>query len=604
MHAWCLHLEINEKTQILTRTRVQGHHRETFAGDIIDASTPPEDNGYQFLGIPISDHDAYIAKTLDRKLDQLRSYMDQLDSLRIKQDALCILLKSFCKKFLYIPRNLEPKYTEPFCTEALRLCLGGLAVTLGRPRGFFDEPGHEVQALQAKLDFRNGGLGLGHEAYAKTAYIGRCVTVLQAGFKDHSLHDLLWATPLGPEALKLPAKHPARITVETAAQQHYDGHGDHVLNARLDWARRHGQPLTLADLGRPQHLDPNPPEPGTHGPRADKPAPLPALTPRVLRRHLDDLLTKDVDESSRIAERNNPGDTPEARHRRALVTARAPQAGLALMVTPWSKNLELQNEAVQLLGEQYLGLEVQAVMGLRHCTCNQGGRRTDLRAPHNTYHALGCVRANPGKKAHMALSRHMANFVQAHTTCEAGLEPHVGATTDQQKRVDVRIETPEKDAKALYVDVSTTCALLHFTTVRYPTAPVPDFRGNLVPATDLPLHAAQRREATKVATYADLVKARGGTFSPYVLQTSGGLGHQANHVLRLIRKYASRAGCRNPDGLTFRFIQEQACIQARCNARLVRDLRDACRGAYKGSRHDHSWLPARTARDALRPFRI
>jgi hypothetical protein len=180
---------------------------------------------------------------------------------------------------------------------------------------------------------------------------------------------------------------------------------------------------------------------------------------------MDDLLTKVVDDASRIAERQNPGDTPQARHRRALVNARAPQAGLALMVTPWSKVLELDNDEVQLAAEQYLGLEVQAMAGLRRCTCSRDDRLTDLTQVANSYHALGCTRANPGKRAHWQLSRHMTAFINAHTTCDASLEPRVGVATGQ--RADVQIVAPTADAKKLYVDISTTCAALHFTTISH-----------------------------------------------------------------------------------------------------------------------------------------
>jgi hypothetical protein len=271
------------------------------------------------------------------------------------------------------------------------------------------------------------------------------------------------------------------------------------------------------------------------------------------------------------------------------------------MVTPWSTILELANDEVQLLAEQYLGMDIQAMAGLRRCTCSRDDRLVDLTQVGNSYHALGCTRANPGKRAHWQLSRHMTAFINANTTCDASLEPRVGVTTGQ--RADVKIETPTADAKTLYVDISTTCAALHFSTITHTSAPVRDFRDNLVPPSDLPLHAARCREQVKVDTYGALIKARGGTFAPYVLQTSGGIAPKANHVLRLIRKFACRAGCSNPDGLTYRFVQEQACIQARCNAHQVRTVRDACRGAYQAHRHDPTWLPAHVARDALRPFR-
>ena len=88
-----------------------------------------------------------------------------------------------------------------------------------------------------------------------------------------------------------------------------------------------------------------------------------------------------------------------------------------------------------------------------------------------------------------------------------------------------------------------------------------------------------------------------------MVQTSGGIGKAANTIIELIQKHAASVGCVNPDGLTLRFLTEQACIQAKCNAIMVDQVRRACRGLKPNAvRHDDDWLSASLARAALRPY--
>ena len=88
-----------------------------------------------------------------------------------------------------------------------------------------------------------------------------------------------------------------------------------------------------------------------------------------------------------------------------------------------------------------------------------------------------------------------------------------------------------------------------------------------------------------------------------MVQTSGGIGKAANTIIELIQKHTASVGCANPDGLTLRFLAEQACIQAKCNAIMVDQVRRACRGLKPNAvRHDDDWLPADLARAALRPY--
>ena len=195
----------------------------------------------------------------------------------------------------------------------------------------------------------------------------------------------------------------------------------------------------------------------------------------------------------------------------------------------------------------------------------------------------------------------MARFINSNTACTAILEPHINPANLQ--RCDVRITTPEEDGKDLVVDYSTTCPTLHFESKQPTTQPATDFRGNLVSPLDIPLHAARQREKEKLAKYDRQARDRGWRFVPYVVQTSGGIGKAANTIIELIQKHAASVGCANPDGLALRFLTEQACIQAKCNAAMVDQVRRACRGLKPHAiRHDDDWLPADRARAALRPY--
>ena len=92
-------------------------------------------------------------------------------------------------------------------------------------------------------------------------------------------------------------------------------------------------------------------------------------------------------------------------------------------------------------------------------------------------------------------------------------------------------------------------------------------------------------------------------FVPYVVRTSRGIGKAVNTVIELFQKHAASAGCANPEGLAFRFLTEEACIQAKCNAAMVDQVRRACRGLKPHAvRHDDDWFPADRARAALRPY--
>jgi len=294
-------------------------------------------------------------------------------------------------------------------------------------------------------------------------------------------------------------------------------------------------------------------------------------------------------------------DRDAALHRRAVIGARAPHAGLALGATPTTPTLTLSNDAIHVQLEQFLGLRLGAMKHIPHCTCRQGSRRTNLQDLANAHHALGCVKCNAGKAAHTAGIKHMARFINSNTACTAILEPHINPANLQ--RCDVRITTPEDDGKDLVVDYSTTCPTLHFESKQSTTQPATDFRGNLVSPLDIPLHAARQREKEKFTKYDRQARDRGWRFVPYVVQTSGGIGKAANTIIELIQKYAASVGCANPDGLALRFLTEQACIQAKCNAAMVDQVRRACRGLKPHAvRHDDDWLPVDRARAALRPY--
>jgi hypothetical protein len=111
----------------------------------------------------------------------------------------------------------------------------------------------------------------------------------------------------------------------------------------------------------------------------------------------------------------------------------------------------------------------------------------------------------------------------------------------------------------------------------------------------------------KLAKYDRQICDRGWRFVPYMVQTSGGIGKAANTIIELIQKHAANVGCANPDGLTLRFLPEQACIQAKCNATMIDQVHRGCRGLKPNAvRHDDDWLPADLAQACallLRPLR-
>ena len=109
--------------------------------------------------------------------------------------------------------------------------------------------------------------------------------------------------------------------------------------------------------------------------------------------------------------------------RRAKICARAKGAGAELFAMPFNHNLTLPNDAVRLGIEQYMGLPLQATEALRTCTCKKGDYPLPLSDPARSHHALGCVRANPGKRAHWLAQRHAVSFLRKHTELDVALEP-------------------------------------------------------------------------------------------------------------------------------------------------------------------------------------
>ena len=55
----------------------------------------------------------------------------------------------------------------------------------------------------------------------------------------------------------------------------------------------------------------------------------------------------------------------------------------------------------------------------------------------------------------------------------------------------------------------------------------------------------------------------GMSFFPYVMESTGALGKSTRRLLKTIREGAELREHPNPAGITFRFLEEQACIRAR-----------------------------------------
>jgi hypothetical protein len=128
--------------------------------------------------------------------------------------------------------------------------------------------------------------------------------------------------------------------------------------------------------------------------------------------------------------------------------------------------------------------------------------------------------------------------------------------------------------------------------------PATDFRGNQVPAGDLPLFAAKAREVEKSVKYENLVRNMGCSFSPYVAETSGGLGPSCIRVHKLIKSYAHS----RPAARLLRFIEEQACVRAAAYTRQVEETATTRRGGCIGPLAvDPTLSSEREASGALNP---
>ena len=113
-----------------------------------------------------------------------------------------------------------------------------------------------------------------------------------------------------------------------------------------------------------------------------------------------------------------------------------------------------------------------------------------------------------------------------------------------------------------------------------------DSFGNRVPPSDIPLHFAQLRENTKLAKYAEKVKASGRQFAPYVVETGGGLGKHTATFLKLLSRGIKERNLADPRKVTFRFIQEQACLRVKAYAEQVSSVARACKGVLRTTGYD------------------
>ena len=111
--------------------------------------------------------------------------------------------------------------------------------------------------------------------------------------------------------------------------------------------------------------------------------------------------------------------------------------------------------------------------------------------------------------------------------------------------------------------------------------------------------AAKQREEEKIAKYGTLVRNMGCKFTPYVAETTGGLGPGAFSLLELIKKYAKA----RPAAQAFRFLQEQACIRARAYSWQVGDTAATlCGGRIGKPAEDPTLLQESEATQALNPW--
>jgi hypothetical protein len=228
------------------------------------------------------------------------------------------------------------------------------------------------------------------------------------------------------------------------------------------------------------------------------------------------------------------------------------------------------------------------------------GRKADLTDPLLAHHALVCRRGNHGIRAHEAAQAHMITYINNHTSCRATREPPI--IRGDGKRGDVRIVSFDSETPDTIVDVSHACPTGNLTMPSVAVnATAVDFRGNHVSKGDIPLYAASLREAEKEGKYGDLVRNMGCTFTPFVAETTGGLGPKARKVLRLISRFAHS----RPAARALRFLEEQACIRATAYARQVEETALALRCDRRGAPAVDLSLPEeREASRALHPRRI
>jgi hypothetical protein len=190
-------------------------------------------------------------------------------------------------------------------------------------------------------------------------------------------------------------------------------------------------------------------------------------------------------------------------------SASAPNAGLWLTTFPSTPELTLADEFFVLAVKHRLGLRPIEDLPA-HCAC---GAKLSVDPQH--FYSCGQLKRKAMTVRHDSVVRLLRDSFH-HVGAVVHVEPRLYDTT--RVRPDLDVLLPNLN---LMLDVAVT----------HPGAPSRKSDRCLAAANDL--------QATKNRRYKDWALARGGMFLPFVCETHGALGHQADEVIKLLAKAAS-----------------------------------------------------------------
>jgi len=205
-------------------------------------------------------------------------------------------------------------------------------------------------------------------------------------------------------------------------------------------------------------------------------------------------------------------DTANLKEKQRIVSASASKAGLWLTTFPSLPELSLADEYYILAVKHRLG--VRPMNDLPDtCFC----KKADLADDSQHYFSCDLLKRKAMTVRHDAIVRLLRDAFH-HVGAVVHVEPRLYDT--ERVRPDLDILLPDQN---VMIDVAVT----------NPVAPCRK--------TPYPLAAANDLQSTKNRKYANWATQRGGRFIPFVLETHGALGKQADAVLKLLAKVASHS---------------------------------------------------------------